>query len=1136
MSQVAKMKKSVCKKTIISTSIILSLGVSMDRVSYADPVASFQLKDFNSDGLMSDFGFATPPPGNSGNKFGAAGETGCLNAVDGNTCDPIDMVAGPRMPVTNNNGIDYYQVLEFTTGFNFGGGGDFNPNIAGDINATIDPSLATAGDGQAVQFGALDFGGIYQAAISPPGVQFSLGPDHLQNCTGAPPGAAGDVCGSNSATDTNPLLSNPLGYNVEVTNLGSGDYGVVVRYVGTITGTGTAFDGNQANWRIEGVMALEDVAPSVTLNGVNPLIVSPDTDPYVDPGATCFDGVDGSITSGGPGVPSFIITDNNAYSPSTGPNGNSFTVTYTCTDSKNQQTVATRTVISGTDTDPPVIALTAANPVNSIPNRLDTPDGTLVRILQNVAYNDLGAECVDNTGIIPFPTTGPGTLQFTVDNDTVDTTQTGSTNITFTCNDAANNGPVQAVRTVTVETDSIPPVIDIPSGAETIIVSPLGSPVPPSTVTCSDSNQFGTVTDIPLGTVGQPGFTVSPDPATINTNVVGDTVLTYTCTDAFNNRVTQMQTISVTAAQTYKIISMSISDVNNDGVAGCFRFESLQGDQTKPGLCDLANRFSSDGSVTGFTDPANATFPGSGTDLDDMGNPIGIRFGSYQAPGQISPGFKFANFPFIPFTFDPPSKSVNPPDGYVNVIDEQAGTALLDIRDFPFSGLYNSSTPNEFILDPDPGTLSAVIFNINNDNDGMTRSFDYEMIWSHRIGPGANPSSPCPEDPTGSFCGNNAFFRLEGKATVSSQPVTLNSAPIISNMIAAQASLEITRIIVASDGTVTVSAMATDPDGDNLTFDWSGSDSQLIPLSGTTGSTFDFNPAGLSSGFYTVRLDVTDDNATNPLTASAELLLNIMKSAPVLGSGDSNGNGIPDDVEGYGDSDDDGIPDYLDAVDGAVNPTRNLRDIASGSLDEVVSSAGRLVLNDTAFKTGRGGFIVTQGDIGVIDRVNLVDGIGHSGGIFDFEVTDLEVGDAVQVVLPQSRPLPVQPEYRKYKTSTGWGGFGASGNNALASAMRVNGECPDPSSVMYDDSIGLVAGDECVRVTIVDGGPNDGDAVSNGVVKDPGTASGNGPVPEGGSGGGGCTIGKNTMVGTEWLITLMFIGGLGVLRRKVTGK
>ena len=169
MSQVAKMKKSVCKKTIISTSIILSLGVSMDRVSYADPVASFQLKDFNSDGLMSDFGFATPPPGNSGNKFGAAGETGCLNAVDGNTCDPIDMVAGPRMPVTNNNGIDYYQVLEFTTGFNFGGGGDFNPNIAGDINATIDPSLATAGDGQAVQFGALDFGGIYQAAISPPG-------------------------------------------------------------------------------------------------------------------------------------------------------------------------------------------------------------------------------------------------------------------------------------------------------------------------------------------------------------------------------------------------------------------------------------------------------------------------------------------------------------------------------------------------------------------------------------------------------------------------------------------------------------------------------------------------------------------------------------------------------------------------------------------------------------------------------------------------------------------------------------------------------------------------------------------------------------------------------------------------------
>lgn len=1130
------MKKSLCNKTIISSAIALSLGISMNTVAYADPVASFELRDFDNDGLKSDFGFANPPPGNGGNTFGAAGETGCTNAADFNTCDPIDMLAGPRTPVANNNGVDFYQVLEFTTGFNFGGGGDFNPNIAGDINATIDPALANAGDGQAVQFGALDFGGVYQAAISPPGSQFFLDPDHLVNCTGLPAGATGAVCGSNSIIDTNPLLSNPLGYNVEVTNLGGGDYGVVARYVGTISGTGTAFDGNEANWRIEGVMTLQDFAPTVTLIGVNPLIVAPDTNPFVDPGATCFDGVDGSITSAGPGIPSFVITDDNAFSPSVGPLGNTFTITYTCTDSSNQQTVATRSVFSGTDVDPPVITLTAANPVNSIPDRLDTVDGTSVRILQNVAYNDLGADCVDNTGVIPFPTTGPGTLEFTVDNDTVNTAVIAATDITFTCNDAADNGPVQAVRTVTVEADSVNPVITIPPGDDTITVSPLGSPVPPSTVTCADSNQFGTVINIPLGTVGQPGFIVSPDPATINTNVQADTILTYTCTDAFGNSATQTQTISVTDALTYQILSMSISDVNADGVAGCFRFSSLQADQTQPGLCDLANRFSSDNSVTGFTDPANATIPGSGTDLDGLGNPIGIRFGAYQAPGLITPGFNFSNFPFIPFTFDPPSKPANPPSGFVNVIDEQAGIAVLDIRDFPFSGLYDSNTPNEFILDPDPGTLSAVIFNFNNDDDGVTRTFNYEMSWSHRIGPGTNPPSPCLEDPTGSFCGNNAFFRLEGKATVSSIPVVLNSPPVVNSVTAAQGALGITRIIVTTDGVVTVTTMATDPEGGVLSYDWSTTDSGLIPLAGTTNSTFEFNPAGLSPGFYTARVEITDDNAAQPLTASAAVLLQVVSTAPVLGTGDTNGNGIADSIDGYGDSDNDGIPDYLDAIDGTVSPERNLRDITSNSQDEIVASAGSLRLNDTAFKNGTGSFIVTEADVGVVDRVNLVAGIGHSGGIFDFEVAGLNVGDAVQVVLPQDQPIPVQPEYRIFKASTGWGAFTTSGQNALASTMRVGGVCPGPLSVLYDDNVGLVEGDECVRVTIADGGPNDGDAVTNGVVKDPGTVSGNGPVPTGGSPGGGCTVAPNSAAGAEWLFVLMFLGGLGVLSRKNAGK
>ena len=153
-------------------------------------------------------------------------------------------------------------VNTFTTGFNFGGGGDFQPIVldsytggatTGSINATIDTSV---GSGQALQFSSLDLAGIYQGTS-----KFLLAPDHLQNCTGQAAGATGSVCGNNGSADTNPGFSNPLGYNVELSDLGSGNYGVVVTYAGTISGSGTTYDGNEAHWRLEGIMATSSAVP-----------------------------------------------------------------------------------------------------------------------------------------------------------------------------------------------------------------------------------------------------------------------------------------------------------------------------------------------------------------------------------------------------------------------------------------------------------------------------------------------------------------------------------------------------------------------------------------------------------------------------------------------------------------------------------------------------------------------------------------------------------------------------------------------------------------------------------------------------------------------------------------------------------
>ena len=132
------------KKHVLSTAIGAVLAVSASAAS-ATGVVSWQLEDFNNDGLSSDFAFYSAPSGSSANKFATG--------------------SGDGIPIAMNTGEIGTNV--FTTGFNFGGAGVFAPFIAnsggtGNIAADITTSTLT--------FSALDFGGLYQ------GVNFYLPP------------------------------------------------------------------------------------------------------------------------------------------------------------------------------------------------------------------------------------------------------------------------------------------------------------------------------------------------------------------------------------------------------------------------------------------------------------------------------------------------------------------------------------------------------------------------------------------------------------------------------------------------------------------------------------------------------------------------------------------------------------------------------------------------------------------------------------------------------------------------------------------------------------------------------------------------------------------------------------------------
>jgi hypothetical protein len=113
------------------------------------------------------------------------------------------------------------------------------------------------------------------------------------------------------------------------------------------------------------------------------------------------------------------------------------------------------------------------------------------------------------------------------------------------------------------------------------------------------------------------------------------------------------------------------------------------------------------------------------------------------------------------------------------------------------------------------------------------------------------------------------------------------------------------------------------------------------------------------------------------------------------------------------------------------------------------------------------------------------DGISHQDEYFDFEISDISpIGSSVSIVMPLQDNIPEFATYRKYSDENGWQDFVENANNNLASTSSVNDVCPAPDSNDY--STGLTQGDDCVRLTIRDGGPNDADGMENGTIDDPG--------------------------------------------------
>ena len=362
------------------------------------------------------------------------------------------------------------------------------------------------------------------------------------------------------------------------------------------------------------------------------------------------------------------------------------------------------------------------------------------------------------------------------------------------------------------------------------------------------------------------------------------------------------------------------------------------------------------------------------------------------------------------------------------------------------------------------------------------------------------------------------------------------SAPVLT-LDVTQAS-EMTSVVVVGNGLVSVS---TDIVGDTNTFDWSATDNNLVATDAVTdAANFSFNPAELAAGTY--ELVVTTNAATDKEVTSRKLI-QVIVEAPTFTTDDSDGDGVADSIEGLADDDNDGVPNFLD--DSAQQ--QNEIGVAAGRV--MTSSVGTLRMGTIAFAAAdllSGDFsseidvadiVGYGGDAGTQAPANTDDDAVEAscvGGCFDFEVSQIDPGASIDIVIPLSAPLSETAAYRKYTTTNGWAAFDTSGNDAIASSGLVNGVCPQPDAAnRWID--GLFAGDVCIKLTIQDGGVNDADNVANGTVVDPGGAA-NLPaeVEPARDFAEGCSTSNRTIspwARADWLVLALFVTLIGMRKK-----
>lgn len=478
--------------------------------------------------------------------------------------------------------------------------------------------------------------------------------------------------------------------------------------------------------------------------------------------------------------------------------------------------------------------------------------------------------------------------------------------------------------------------------------------------------------------------------------------------------------------------------------------------------------------LAGFA-PDDSNDPSDNGAGDDSGNGITNGVESYLATLGIETvdgvsDFDRDGYPDameVAFGLDPlrPTAPDTDGDGVPNVVEAVAGLDLDGTTDSDMDGVPDA---REIALGLDPLDANVPVANgnLDDDGDGVTNAVEEVLA---RLG--AADDIAADTDTDGDGLADPEEIRAGTDPLRDEQPV-----PWIELR---QAESGPVRALGSEGGPATATAVVGGHQGGTLLYDWSDSDNAILAVvsAGQTGRTLSFEPRTLPPGPYSlvVRVQRTVGNFSS---AGSVVRFNF----------DVLPNAGRDDLL---DSDQDGVPDASDSDDARAGHANTLP--AGGGRQLRADPGVRLQLGSTARATQATTASVTLADIAAAGDGdggsvgNSEDVFDYRGGIHDFEITNLpEAGAVVRIVIPQAAPIGEVPAMRKFLPNTGWRDFVEDDANAVDSASGSGGTCPAPGDSGWQP--GLTPGHDCVRLTIEDAGPNDGDAADgpNGVIRDPG--------------------------------------------------